>query len=325
MRTITYREAIIEAIDLEMSRNSKLYILGEDIGIYGGVFKTTKGLYEKYGANRIIDTPISEQAIVGLSLGAAITGLAVICEIMISDLLCLCSDQIINQGAKLRYMFGGGFKLPVVIRTATGVRNSFGAQHSQTLYNIFNGIPGLKVIAPSTPSDVKGLLLSSLRDGNFIIFFEHKSLYNTKGIVPEGDYTIPIGKGDIKRKGKDLTILATSLMVIKVLEIAEKLNKEKGYDIEVIDPRTINPLDEDLLIGSIKKTGRLIVVDEGCRTGNFASEIMSIVIEKAFDSLDDEPMRVTSEDTPVPFATVLEEAYLPNDKKIIDAINAILV
>jgi pyruvate dehydrogenase E1 component beta subunit len=324
MREMTYRGAIAEAIDIEMAQNPKLYILGEDIGIYGGVFKATKGLYEKYGDDRIIDMPISEAGIVGVGIGAAMTGLTMISEIMFSDLLCLCMDQIVNQAAKVRYMFGGDFKLPLVVRSATGVRNSFAAQHSQTLYQLFTAIPGIIVIAPSTPKDVKGLLLSALRCNNLVLFFEHKSLYPVKGEVPEGDYTIPIGKGEIKREGNDLTVVAISFMVKRVLELADKLKQEKGYDVEVIDPKTLNKLDEELLIKSVKKTNKLLVVDEGCKTGNFAAEIISIINEKAFDYLDEKMMRVTSADTPVPFSPVLEEAFLPNEHRIIETIEYLL-
>jgi pyruvate dehydrogenase E1 component beta subunit len=233
-------------------------------------------------------------------------------------------DQIVNQAAKVRYMFGGDFKLPLVVRSATGVRNSFAAQHSQTLYQLFTAIPGIIVIAPSTPKDVKGLLLSALRCNNLVLFFEHKSLYPVKGEVPEGDYTIPIGKGEIKREGNDLTVVAISFMVKRVLELADKLKQEKGYDVEVIDPKTLNKLDEELLIKSVKKTNKLLVVDEGCKTGNFAAEIISIINEKAFDYLDEKMMRVTSADTPVPFSPVLEEAFLPNEHRIIETIEYLL-
>lgn len=324
MREMTYRGAVAEAIDIEMAQNPKLYMLGEDIGIYGGVFKATRGLYEKYGDDRIIDMPISEAGIVGVGIGAAMTGLTMISEIMFSDLLCLCMDQIVNQAAKVRYMFGGDFRLPLVVRSATGVRNSFSAQHSQTLYQLYTAIPGIIVIAPSTPKDVKGLLLSALHCNNLVLFFEHKSLYPVKGEVPEGDYTIPIGKGEIKREGNDLTVIAISFMMKRVLELADKLNKEKGYDIEVIDPRTLNPLDEELLINSVKKTNKLLVVDEGCKTGNFAAEVISTINEKAFDYLDKKMMRVTSADTPVPFSPVLEEIFLPNEHRIVEAIEYLL-
>ena len=321
MREITYREAINEAMDIELSKNHNLYILGEDIGIYGGVFKATKGLYEKYGPDRIIDTPISEQGVTGLSIGAALCGLTIICDLMLSDLLYLPMDQIVNQGAKLRYMFGGNFKLPLVIRTATGARAGFAAQHSQTLYEILAHIPGLITIAPSDPKDAKGLLLSSLRCNNMVLFFEHKTLYNEKGEVPEEDYQIPIGKGEIKREGKDLTIFATSLMVSRVLKIVDDIYDKKGIDIEVIDPRTLNPLDKELIINSVKKTNKLIVVDESPKTGGYASEIISVVNEEAFDYLDHSIIRVTSKDTPVPFCIHLEEEYLPSEREIIEAIN----
>lgn len=324
MREISYREAVIEAIDVEMANNPNCYLIGEDVGVYGGVFKTTKGLLEKYGEDRVMDTPISEAGIVGVGIGAAMTGLTMITEIMLSDLLCLSMDQIVNQAAKIRYMFGGEFKLPLVIRSATGVRASFAAQHSQTIYQMFASVPGVIVATPSTPKDVKGMLLSALRCNNVVLFFEHKSLYPVVGDVPEGDYEIPLGKGEIKRKGKDLTIVATSWMVSRVLQIADKLFKEKGYDIEVIDPRTLIPLDEELILESVKKTNKLMVVDEGGKTGNFATEIITLVNEKAFDYLDEKMIRVTSADTPVPFSPPLEQAYLPNEEKILEAIEYLL-
>jgi pyruvate dehydrogenase E1 component beta subunit len=324
MRKISYRRAITEAIDIEMAKNPDLYMIGEDIGVYGGVFKATQGLIDKHGPDRIIDTPISEAGIVGIGIGAAMNGSTMICEIMLSDLLCLCMDQIVNQAAKIRYMCGGDFELPLVIRTATGVRQSFAAQHSQTLYNLFASVPGIIVVAPSTPRDAKGLLLSSLRSGNLVMIFEHKNLYPVVDEVPEGDYTVPLGKAVVRRKGCDVTLVATSYMVGEAVSVAHSLHEERGYSVEVIDPSTLSPLDGETIVESVKKTGRLIVVDEGCRTGNYATEVMARVNESAFNYLKREMMRVTAEDTPVPFSPKLEQLYLPNREKIRHAVEDML-
>jgi pyruvate/2-oxoglutarate/acetoin dehydrogenase E1 component len=324
MRKLSYRRAITEAIDIEMANNPDLYMIGEDIGVYGGVFKATQGLIDRYGPERVIDTPISETGIIGIGIGAAMNGTTMICEIMLSDLLCLCMDQIVNQAAKVRYMCGGDFRLPLVIRTATGVRKSFAAQHSQTLYHLFTSIPGIIVVAPSTPQDAKGLLLSALRCSNLVMIFEHKNLYPVVGEVPEGEYTSPLGKAVVRREGSDVTVVATSFMVGEAVSVAESLQEEKGYSIEVIDPCTLKPLDERPILDSVRKTGRLIVVDEGCRTGNYATEIMAKVNEGAFDSLKTGMVRMTSEDTPVPFSPMLEEQFLPNREKIRSAVECLL-
>lgn len=323
MREITYAQAINEALREEMRRDSRVFILGEDIGIHGGIFSHTKGLLEEFGPERVRDTPISEAAIVGCALGAAITGMRPVAELMYIDFSTLAMDQIVNQVAKLRYMFGGQPKVPLVIRMQGGGGRGNAAQHSQSLEAWFMHIPGLKVIMPSTPYDVKGLLKSAIRDDNPVICIEHKLLYAKKGPVPEEDYTIPLGKADVKRKGTDVTIIANSYMVLKALDAAAVLEKE-GISVEVIDIRSLVPLDVETIVGSVKKTGRVVIVHEACRRGGIAGEIGMIIVENAFDYLDAPIKRVAALDLPVPYSKVLEDAVLPDVNDIINAVKELI-
>jgi len=320
MRELFYSEAIKEAMTQEMEANSKVFLIGEDVGVYGGAFGLTFGMIEKFGPNRVIDTPISEQAIVGMGIGAALMGMRPIVEIMFSDFLLLAMEQIANQAAKIHYMFGGKANVPMVIRTPGGGGTGAGAQHSQSLEAILFHIPGLKIIMPSTPYDAKGLLLSAIKDPSPVIMLEHKLLYKKiKGDVPEQRYEIELGKADIKRKGRDITVVATSLMVHKALAVAEKLARE-GIEIEVIDPRTIKPLDLDMIIDSVKKTNKLVLVEEACYSGGFTSFIASEVASKAFDWLDGPIIRVTGLDSPIPYSAVLENTIIPNEERIEEGI-----
>ena len=319
MREITYAEAAIEAIGEEMEKDDRIFYMGEDVGRFGGSYGTTKGLWERFGDDRVKDTPMSEAAMVGYALGAAITGMRPIVEIMFVDLLCLAMDQIVNQTAKIRYMFGGKAKVPLVIRTAGGGGTGAAAQHSQSLEALVVHIPGLKVVMPSCPYDAKGLLISSINDDNPVIFIEHKLLYKNKKCiqnVPRQMYEIPLGKGDLKREGSDISITATSYMVQKSLEAAEKLSQEKGIECEVIDIRTLRPLDIDIILDSIKKTGRLLCVEEAPIFGGFMGEVSAQVSEKGFDWLDAPVARVAGRNCPVPYSLVLEQEMIPGASRI---------
>jgi len=316
MRTITYREAINEALEEEMERDDRVLLLGEDVGAFGGAMAVTKGLYEKFGPKRVMDMPISESAIIGSALGCALTGLRPIAEIMFIDFTCVCMDQIVNQIAKIRYMLGGQVKVPLVIRTQGGAGKSYAAQHSQSLESWFAHTPGLKVIMPSTPYDVKGLLKSSIREDDPIMFIEHKLLYNTKGEISDDDYTIPIGKAEVKRKGNDVTIATYSRLVLFALEAADILEKE-GISAEVIDLRTLSPLDINTISDSVRKTGHFLTVEEGNKSFGVGAEVSSGVVEEVFDYLDAPVKRLASKDVPIPFSKNLERAVLPDTEKII--------
>jgi pyruvate/2-oxoglutarate/acetoin dehydrogenase E1 component len=323
MREITYSEAIREALRQEMRRDERVFLLGEDIGLFGGSFGVTRGLIEEFGPERVRDTPISEAAIAGAATGAAVAGMRPVAEIQFSDFTTVAMDQLVNQTAKIRYQFGGKARVPMVLRTPTGAGLGMAAQHCQTVYGWFIQVPGLIVVVPSTPRDAKGLLISAIRSDNPVLFFEHKLLYSLKGEVPEEEYTIPLGLGEIKREGKDVTVLATSIMVHKALRVAEELERER-VSVEVVDPCTLKPLDENLIIQSVKKTNRLVVVDEGPRCGGFAAEVMAVAVQDAFDYLDAPVQRVTAPDTPVPYSPPLERAYIPDEGKIRAAIQRTL-
>lgn len=314
MRQITYVKALREALREELIKDSKMIVLGEDVGVFGGAFAVTQGLFKEF-PDRIIDTPISESAIAGGAYGAAITGSKVCAEIMFMDFSFIAMDQIINSAAKSRYMFGAQTKVPVVYRMTGGSGGQQAAQHSQSLEVLFAHIPGLKVVMPSTPFDAKGLLKAALNDNNPIIFIEHKLLYSTKGEVPEEEYMIPIGKGDIKREGSDITIVATSLMVGRALEAATRLSAE-GISAEVVDPRTIRPLDKELIVNSVKKTGRLLVVHEACKSYGMAGEVMALAIEEAYSSLKAAPRRLCGYDIPIPYNRDLEKLAIPSVEDI---------
>jgi len=315
MRKITYAEAINETLREMMRKDERIFIMGEDIGRYGGVFQVTKGLLDEFGEERIIDTPISEAGFVGAGTGAALTGMRPVVELMFIDFTTLAMDQIVNQAAKIHYMFGGKAKIPLVLRTNIGAGRGAAAQHSQSLHAWFVHAPGLKVVLPSSSYDVKGLLVTAIEDDNPVMFIEHKMLYYTEGEVPEELYSIPFGKGEVKREGKDLTIVALSSMVGKALRAAEDLAKN-GIDVEVVDPRTLVPLDEAIIFDSVKKTGRLLVADEGHKRCGIGAEIAATVSEKAFDYLDAPILRVAAPDVPVPFSHPLEEAYIPDEEDI---------
>lgn len=319
MREITYREALREALREEMLRDENVFIAGEDVGIYGGAYAVTKDLYEEFGEERVKDTPISEAAIVGLGTGAALIGLRPVIEIMYIDFTTLAMDQIVNQAAKFHYMSGGNVKVPWVLRTQGGAGRSGAAQHSQSLESWFIHIPGLKVIAPSTPYDAKGLLKSAIRDDNPVIFVEHKMLYNKKGPVPEEEYTIPIGKGIIVKEGKDVTLVSYSKEIDEAMKAAYELQKE-GIDVEVIDPRTLKPMDFELIFESVKKTSHLVIAEEDHYTLGVGAEISAKVSEEAIEYLDGPIIRVAALDVPIPAARKLEKRVIPDASRIIDGI-----
>ncbi len=307
-----------------MLRDETVFVLGEDVGRYWkGAFKVTKGLAEEFGDERIRDTPISESAIIGVATGAAITGMRPVAEIMFGDLSALAMDQIANQAAKLRYMFGGQVKVPLVIRMPFGAGVNIAAHHSQSLEAWFIHAPGLKIAMPSTPYDAKGLLKTAIRDDNPVMFFEHKLLYSVKGPVPEEEYTVPLGVADVKREGEDVTIVATLYMVHKSLAAAEELSKQ-GISVEVVDPRTLVPLDKQAIVNSVKKTGRIVIVTEDCKTGGVSAEIAAVVAEEAIDYLDAPVKRVAEPDTPIPFSPPLEKFVIPDENRIIGAVKEIV-
>lgn len=324
MRDLTYRDALREALREEMIRDRTVFLLGEDIGRYwGGAFKVTKGLAEEFGDDRVRDTPISESAIVGAAVGAAITGMRPVAEIMFGDLSALAMDQICNQAAKICYMFGGQTKVPLVVRTPFGAGVNIASHHSQSLEAWFMHTPGLLAAIPSTPFDAKGLLKTAIRGRNPVMFLEHKLLYPVKGEVPEEDYTIPFGVADVKLEGEDATIFATLYMVHKTLAAAEELAKH-GISVEVIDPRTLVPLDSKAITKSVRKTGRLVIVTEDCKTAGISAEIAAIIAEEALDYLDAPIKRVAEPDTPIPFSPPLEQYVVPDEKAIIRAVKEVV-
>ncbi|AAM23488.1 MAG: Thiamine pyrophosphate-dependent dehydrogenase E1 component beta subunit [Caldanaerobacter subterraneus] len=317
-----YIEALAEAIKEEFERDPNVFMMGEDIGIYGGAFGVTKGMYPKY-KDKLIETPISEASIVGAGVGAALVGMRPIVEIMFSDFMMDAMEWIVNQAAKLRYMTGGQLKVPLVIRSPMGSGTGAAAQHSQSLPAMFAHIPGLKVVMPATPYDVKGLFKAAVRDDNPVIFFEHKLLYWTKGEVPEGDYIVPIGKADVKREGKDITIIAGSITVIRSLEAAEKL-KGEGIDVEVIDVRSLSPLDTETIVNSVIKTGKVLIVEDDNKSYGWGAEVLSRIVESdAFDYLDYPIQRLGGKDVPIPYNPKLERAAVPQVEDIIEAVKAI--
>ena len=320
MAELTYREAVARAIAQEMERDERVVFLGEDVGRPGGVFKATVGLYEKFGPKRVRDTPISEQAILGAAMGAAMTGLRPIAEIMFSDFFAVCFDYIANEFPKARYMSNGQLGCPLVVRTGNGAGVRFGAQHSQSVENWTMMIPGLKVVAPSTPRDVIGLMAAAVRDPDPVIFFEHKSLYATKGEVPDGEIVDTLGSAKIVRRGKDATILALALMVPRALAAAERLGAEHGIDCEVIDVRSLVPLDTQTILGSIARTGRLFTVEENPRLCGWGAEIASIAADEAFYDLDGPIVRITTPHIPLPAADNLEDMALPTAERIVERV-----
>jgi len=314
-RTGTIREAINEALREEMERDPRVFLMGEDIGLAGGVFKVTAGLQKLFGPERVRDTPIAEAGIVGLAVGAAMTGMRPVVEIMFSDFLTLASDQIVNQAAKLRYMTAGQCAVPLVIRTGMGAGRRAAAQHSQSFHAWFCHIPGIKVVLPATPADAKGLLKSAIRDDNPVIFLEDKMMYNQKGPLPEDDYTVPLGQARIYREGRHATIICTSSMLYPSLEAADRLAGD-GIELTVIDPRTISPLDEAPLIEAAIRTGHVLVVDEAYQSFGVTAEIAARIQEKAFYYLDEPVRRLGAADVPVPFSPSLEDLTIPSTERI---------
>lgn len=320
---IFFNQALREALDEEMARDQRVFLLGEEIGIWGGAYKVTEGLLEKYGPMRVVDTPISEALIAGAAVGAAISGSRPVAEFMYCDFMGIAMDQIVNQAAKNRYMFGGKATLPIVYRATAGAGIGNAAQHMQSLEAWFTHVPGLKVVMPSTPYDAKGLLKSAIRDNNVVIFLEHKILYRTRGHVPQAEYLIPLGKADVKRVGRHATVVTYSRQVVSALEAAEELERE-GIDVEVVDLRTLYPLDIGPVIESVKKTNRALVVHEAVRFGGFGGEVASQIQELGFDYLDAPVKRLGALHSPVPFSEPLEAASIPSPQKIAEGVRELL-
>jgi len=318
MREINIREAIREALREEMIADDRVYLIGENIAGAGGIFKVTEGLLDEFGPNRVIDTPIAEEGFVGMAVGAALTGMKPVLEVMFCDFITLALDPIINQAAHIRYMTGGQATVPLTIRTTIGAGRSAAAQHSQSIHAWFCHIPGLKVAIPSTPYDAKGLLKTAINDNNPIMFFEDKMMYDLKGQVPQETYTLPFGKADIKKEGQDITIVAVSRMVHEALKAAEQLH-DQGISVEVIDPRTLVPLDKETLVKSAIKTGRVIVADQGYRSFGITAELASTILEEAFFYLHAPIVRIGALDVPIPFSKPLEDATIPTAEQIREA------
>jgi pyruvate dehydrogenase E1 component subunit beta len=323
MALITMREALNQAMREEMRRDPSVFLLGEEVGNYQGAYKVTQGMVQEFGEWRVRDTPIAEEAIAGIAVGAAFVGMRPIAEMMTFNFSILALDQIVNHAAKYRYMSGGQIRCPLVIRGPSGAAAQVAAQHSQALESWYAHVPGLVVVMPSTPKDAKGLLKSAIRDDNPVIFMENEVLYNLKGEVPEEEFTIPLGLGEVKRVGKDVTIVAWSRSVQLALQAAELLAKD-GVEAEVVDPRTLRPLDEDVVFDSVRKTNRCVVVEEGWRYAGFGAEIADRVQRDCFDDLDAPVIRVTAADVPMPYSRMLEKAYLPQPEKVVEAARQVL-
>jgi len=324
MREITYVEALREALHQKMEQDKSVFLIGEDIGVYGGAFGVTAGLMEAFGPKRVIDTPISEAGIAGACVGSALTGMRPVGEIQFSDFVVIAMEQIVMQAAKIRFMFGGKATVPMVLRLPGGPGTGAAAQHSESLENWFIHVPGLKVVMPSTPYDAKGMLISAIEDDNPVIFFEHKLLYKTKGEVPEEIYRVPLGKSSIVREGKHLTMVATSVMVLRALEAAKSLAQE-GIELEIIDPRTLSPLDDQPIIDSVIKTGKCLIVLEAVKTGGFSGEISSRIMEsKAFGYLEAPVIRLAGKDMPIPYNRTLEYHAVPQVENIVSEVHKLV-
>lgn len=335
VRTLSFREAVNEGLSQEMERDPSVILMGEDVAggatvpgfeqedAWGGVLGVTKGLVQKFGRDRVLDTPISESGYIGAAVGAAATGMRPVAELMFVDFFGVCMDQIFNQGAKLRYMFGGKARVPMVIRTMIGAGFRAAGQHSGCHYSVFTHMPGLKAVVPSSPADAKGLLAASIRDDDPVMFFEHKLLYDVQGEVPPGEHVIPLGVADVKRDGDRATVVAIGRMVNMALEAAETLASE-DVSVEVVDPRTLSPLDEDTILGSVRKTRRVVVVDEDNPRCSMATDLTALIASQAFDDLDAPPQMVTAPHTPVPFAPPMEDFYVPGADRIAAAVRATL-
>ena len=320
MAELSYRQAVAAGIAQEMERDETVVLIGEDVGAAGGVFKLTEGLFERFGPDRVRDTPISEQAIVGAAMGAAMTGLRPVAELMFSDFFAVTWDMVANQIAKTRYMTDGQVSIPLVLRTANGAGLRFGAQHSQSIENWAMAIPGLKVVAPSSPADMLGLMAAAIRDPDPVIVCEHKSLFPTKGDVPDSEHVVPLGQAAVVREGADVTIVALAAMVPRAVEAAGRLAADHGIDAEVIDLRTLVPLDAQTILRSVIKTSRLFTVEENPRVGGWGAEIVALVADEAFYSLDAPLVRITTPHVPLPSAAVLEDATIPTVDRIVDTI-----
>ena len=312
MAQMSCSEAIRDGIRMEMRRDPNVFLAGEDVGIFGGCFGVTAGLLDEFGKERVVDTPVTETAIMGLGVGSAATGLRPIVEIMFADFMGVCLDELYNQAAKMRYMFGGKTKIPMVIRAPVGAGVSAAAQHSQSNEAWFTHIPGIKVVMPASPADAKGLMEAAVRDDNPVVYLEHKLMLGVQGDVPEGEYIVPIGKADIKRSGKDVSLIAWSAMVPKSLAA-------EGIDAEVVDLRTLTPLDKETLLGSVERSGRAVVVHEAVKTGGFGGEVTAVIADEGFNFLDAPVKRVAAPDTPIPFSPVLEKLWIPDEARIVAA------
>lgn len=323
MKTISFMEALREAMSKRMREDENVLIFGEDVGAFGGCFGVTAGMLDEFGEKRVRDTPISEGVIIGAAVGSAATGLKPIAELMFIDFLTVGADQLVNQAAKMRYMFGGKITLPMVVRLPLGAGTRAAAQHSQSLEAWLTHIPGLKVVYPSSPADAYGLMLKAIDDENPVMFLEHKVLYGASGEVDLDMEPIEFGRADIKREGEDVTLVATGRMVHEALEAAEELSKE-GIEIEIVDPRTLYPFDKETLFKSLEKTNNLIIVTEETKRGSFAGEIAAIIAEEAFDYLDGPVIRVCGMDTPIPFSPVLEDYFIPSAQDIVEAVKGML-
>jgi acetoin:2,6-dichlorophenolindophenol oxidoreductase subunit beta len=322
-RTITYRGAVLESLFGEMRRDDSVIVLGEDVGAAGGVFKQTDGLFAEFGRDRVIDTPISEAGAFGIAVGAAMTGQRPVFEVMFGDFITQVMDQLVNQAAKISYMSAGQFTVPLVMRTAVGIGANLGPQHSQSLHAWCAHVPGLKVVMPSTPADAKGLMTAAVRDDSPVVFFEDRMLYNLRGEVPEGEHVVPIGSAEVKRAGRDVTVIATSRLVRVALAAADLLDKQ-DISVEVVDPRSLVPLDVDTLVGSVKRTSRAVVVDGGYRQYGITGEIAASVAEQAFDWLDAPVIRIGGADVPIPFSRSLEPLVLPDASRLAQDIAALV-
>jgi pyruvate dehydrogenase E1 component beta subunit len=324
MAVITYREALNHALREEMERDERVFLMGEEVGVYGGAYKVSQGLLEKFGERRVIDTPICESGFTGVGIGAAMVGLRPVVEMMTFNFALLALDQIVNHAAKLHYMSGGQFTVPLVIRGPGGPAHQLAAQHSQSMETYFYHVPGLKVVRPTTPRDAKGLLKSAIRDESPVIFIESEVLYGVKGEVPDAaDFLIPLGVAEVKREGKDVTVVTYSRMYYKVLEAAEEVEKTDGISVEIVDPRTLRPMDTATILASVRKTHRVLVAEAGAGFAGMGSEIAAFITEEAFDDLDAPVARITGANAPMPYARNLEALKTPSKEKIVDAIRRV--
>ena len=324
MASKTMREAISQALWEEMERDPKVFIMGEEVGVWGGTYAVTKGFYDHFGGDRVRDTPISEAAIIGAAIGASLTGTRPVAELITINFAFAAMDHIVNQAAKLHYMFGGQFVLPLVIRTPSGGGRQLGATHSQTPDAIFAHFPGLKVVAPGTPADAKGLLKAAIRCNDPVMFIEHATLYQMRGEVPDGDYTVPIGKSTVQRAGKDVTIVTYSKMLDVSMKAAEQLSKDEGIEVEIVDLRSLRPLDMEPVLESFKKTNRAVIVEEGWQSYGVGAEVQSRIYEQAFDYADAPIKRVAQEEVPLPYNRTLEQMALPQMSDVIAAVKEVL-